>query len=375
MPLKNIGGIMENKKTNDLVVKSNEIVEASYKLSLQEQRIILFMASKIQKEDEDFKPVKLSIDEFTSLLNLSGKSKYKEMKDIASKLRRRELIIYKPKSELRISWLSSEEYFYDQGYAELCFDPKLKPYLLQIKERFTKFQLRDVIRLKHVYSIRFYELLKQYEAIGWRYFELEELRKILGIDKDEYKLYGDFKKKVVVPVKKEFDLKYSTGELDFTFEYEEKKASRRVAGLKFEILKPEIHKESVEIKVEALCKIQPYNALEVELSALKLSKKQITALIKKHPLDTIRRNMELAKKKAADNELKNIPAFLLAAIEGDFASNQAQDVDPGQHGLILIANSCWARTKGGCGAVWANYKENKKHECYYCKKFESQRTC
>ncbi len=364
---------MENKQVNEIVIKSNEIVEASYRLSLQEQRIILFMASKIQKDDEDFKPVKLSIDEFVTLLKLKGKSKYKEMEEIASKLRRRELIINKPNSKLRISWLSSEEYFYGQGYADLCFDPKLKPYLLQIKERFTKFQLRDVIRLKHLYSIRFYELLKQYEAIGWRYFDLEELKKILGIGSDEYKLYAHFKDKVLKPVKKEFDLKYSERELDFTFEYEEKKASRKVTGLKFEISKPEIHKEGIEIKIEDSGTIQPQNALEAELRALKLSKKQITALIKKHPLDTIRRNIEINKKKDASNELKSIPAFLFAAIEGDFASNQTQDVDPGQHGLVLKANTCWARTKGGCGAVWSNYKENKNHECYYCKKFESSR--
>lgn len=364
---------MGNKLVNELVIKSNEIVEASYRLSLQEQRIILFMASKIQKDDEDFKPVKLSIDEFVTLLKLKGKSKHKEMEEIASKLRRRELIINKPNSKLRISWLSSEEYFYGQGYAELCFDPKLKPYLLQIKERFTKFQLRDVIRLKHLYSIRFYELLKQYESIGWRYFELDELKKILGIGSDEYKLYAHFKDKVLKPVKKEFDLKYGVRELDFTFDYEEKKACRRVTGLKFEILKPEIQQETIENKLEDPCLIQPQNALEAELSSLKLSKKQITTLIKKYSLDTIRRNIELARKKVENNELKSIPAFLLAAIEGDFASHQAQDVDPAQHGLILKANSCWARTKGGCGGVWVNYKNNKNHECHYCKKFEDQR--
>lgn len=364
---------MKNKKSNALIVKSNEMIEASYKLTLQEQRIILYMASKIMPDDEDFKPVRLYIDEFLKMIQVDGKSKHKEIEEITNKLRKRDLIIKKPESTLQIGWLSSAEYFYGKGFVELEFSPKLKPYLLQLKERFTKYQLASVIRLKHSYSIRIYELLKQYEIIGWRYFVLEELKDILGITPDEYKLYGDFKKKVIVPVKKEFDLKYTTRELDFTFEYEEKKACRRVAGLKFEILKPEIHYEAVEIKVEDSGINQPQNALEVELSSLKLSKKQITTLIKKYPLDTIRSNVELAKKKATSNELKNIAAFLLAAIDGDFASNQAQDVDPGQHGLILKANACWARTKGGCGAIWANHKENKKHECHYCKKFDEQR--
>lgn len=365
---------MKNKKANDLVVKSNQMVEASYKLTLQEQRIILFMASLIQKNDEEFKPVELSIDDFVKLLQVEGNSYHKEIEDITSKLRKRELIIKKPDSKLQVGWLSSAEYFYGKGYVRLRFDPELKPYLLQIKESFIKYQLKDVIRLKHLYSIRFYELLKQYETIGWRYFVLEELKEILGISPDEYKLYSNFKLKILQPVKKEFDLKYAEKELDFTFEYEEKKEGRRIAGLRFEILKPPVQLElpgydSETNKVD----IQPQNALEGELSALKLSKKQITALIKKHPLDTIRRNLELVRKKAANNELRNVPAFLLDAVEGDYASTQVQDYITGRKDLVLKAKSCWSKTKGGCGAVWSNYENNKNHECHYCKKFEDQR--
>lgn len=362
---------MENKKTNEIVVKSNHIVSASYRLTLQEQRIVLYMASKIHKDDEDFKPVRIEISDFAELLG--NRIDHTQMQQVTRDLLEKVLTIRKERSLLQIGWVSSAEYFYGQGYAEFCFDPKLKPYLLQLKDCFTKFQLRDVVRLKHLYSIRFYELLKQYETIGWRFFELEELRNIFGIGKGEYKLYGDFKKKVVVPVKKEFDQKYSTGELEFTFDYEEKKACRRVAGLKFEILKPEIHKEVVEIKVEGSGTAQPQSVLEVELRALKLSKKQIVALIKKYAPEVIQRNIELVQKKAANKEIKNIPAFLFDAIEGDFASNQAQDYDPAYSSLISKAKSCWAKNKGGCAAVWSNYKNVKNHECHYCKKFDEQR--
>jgi len=368
-----VWGAMKDKKTNALVIKSNEMVEASYKLSLQEQRIILYMVSKITPDDEDFKPVKLYIDDFVKIINVEGNSKYERIEEITNKLRKRDLIIKKPESILQIGWLSSAEYFYGKGYAELCFDPKLKPYLLQLKERFTKYQLRDVIRLKHLYSIRFYELLKQYESIGWRYFELDELKKILGIGSDEYKLYAHFKDKVLKPVKKEFDLKYGVRELDFTFDYEEKKTCRRVTGLKFEILKPDIQQKAIENKLEDSCTVQPQNALEAELKALKLSKKQIALLIEKHPLEAIQRNIELVQKKAANKEIKNIPAFLFDAIEGDFASNQAQDYDPAYGSLISKAKSCWAKNKGGCAAVWSNYKNVKNHECHYCKKFDEQR--
>ncbi|MBS4068047.1 MAG: replication initiation protein [Sulfurimonas sp.] len=364
---------MKNKKINALVVKSNDIVEASYKLSLQEQRIILYMASRIMPDDEDFKPVRLYIDDFVKILQVEGKSKHKEIEEITNKLRKRDLIIKKAESILQIGWLSSAEYFYGKGFVELEFSPKLKPYLLQLKERFTKYQLNSVIRLKHSYSVRFYELLKQYESIGWRFFVLEELKDILGIGADEYSLYSNFKLKVLNPVKKEFDLKYSKQELDFTFEYEEKKEGRKVAGLKFEILKPSIQPELFESVVDESKYNQHQESLYAELKALKLSKKQIVSLIEKHPLEVIQRNIELVQKKAANKEIKNIPAFLFDAIEGDFASNQAQDYDPEYGSLISKAKSCWAKNKGGCAAVWSNYKNVKNHECHYCKKFDEQR--
>lgn len=365
---------MKNKKTNALVVKSNEMIEASYKLSLQEQRIILYMASRIMPDDEDFKPVRLYIDEFMQMIQVDGKSKHKEIEEITNRLRKRDLIIKKPESTLQIGWLSSAEYFYGKGFVELEFSPKLKPYLLQLKERFTKYQLTNVIRLKHSYSIRIYELLKQYETIGWRYFVLDELKETLGITPDEYRLYSNFKLKILQPVKKEFDLKYTTRELDFTFEYEEKKEGRKVIGLKFEILKPPIQLELFESIIDENEHNRQQEALEAELKTLKLSKKQIDVLIKKHQLEVIQRNIELVQKKAARKEIKNIPAFLFDAIEGDFASNQAQDYDPEYGSLISKAKSCWAKNKGGCAAVWSNYKNLKTHECHYCKKFDEQRS-
>lgn len=69
-------------------------------------------------------------------------------------------------------------------------------------------------------------------------------------------------------------------------------------------------------------------------------------MIKKYAPEVIQRNIELVQKKAANKEIKNIPAFLFDAIEGDFASNQAQDYDPAYSSLISKAKSCWAKNKG-----------------------------
>lgn len=76
----------------------------------------------------------------------------------------RVITIKEEKSILQVGWLSSARYFNQEG-CELRFDPNLKPYLLQLKERFTKYAFSYVIRLRHS-VVQFgcsYELLKQYE--------------------------------------------------------------------------------------------------------------------------------------------------------------------------------------------------------------------
>jgi plasmid replication initiation protein len=170
---------------NNIVRKSNSLVEASYKLSVNQQKIVLLLASSIKPGDENFQPYQINIKEFAKLLGLKNKNFYGEIDALTSDLRNRELVLSSKQSLLRISWLSSVEYFKGTGVIELCFDPKMKPYLLQLKERFTTYRLKEVIQLKSSFSIRIYELLKQYEKIGERIFLLETIR-FMAISKEEF---------------------------------------------------------------------------------------------------------------------------------------------------------------------------------------------
>jgi hypothetical protein len=57
-------------KNNWPVVKANKLIEASYKLSLQEQRIVLALASRIRKEDKDFHWYKVRISKLAKFLGI-----------------------------------------------------------------------------------------------------------------------------------------------------------------------------------------------------------------------------------------------------------------------------------------------------------------
>lgn len=51
-------------KTNNIVVKSNQLIEAKYKLSTREQKTILYLTSQINMNDEELKMYRLSIRDF-----------------------------------------------------------------------------------------------------------------------------------------------------------------------------------------------------------------------------------------------------------------------------------------------------------------------
>lgn len=98
---------------------------------------------------------------------------------------------------------------------EATFHPALKSYLLQIKNRFLLYDLKNILKISSANSIRIYELLKSFEGIGKRTFEVEELKQILDLE-DKYPLYGSFKARVLNKAKDDL-MKHS----DIKFDFEE----------------------------------------------------------------------------------------------------------------------------------------------------------
>ncbi len=304
------------------VVKSNKLVEAKYKLTLNEQRLILLMVSMIKPEDEDFKNIRIRIQDLKEILDLQRKDLYEEVPEITKRLMSRVLEIkdIEEKRLLQISWLSSAEYLFGEGVVELSFDPKLKPYLLKLKEAFTIYNLQSVIKLRSSYAIRFYELLKQYEKIGSRKFKLNELKDILGIGKKEYKLYGDFKRRVILPAQKE--LKEKT---DIYFEFEEIKKGRKVVELIFYIYKNPDFKEIKEKEKE---KGKENNQLALDninkdlfddiKKYTNLSEEKIIDIFQNYDESFIERTFDYTLKLYNQKKIENLTGFFLSGLKDNY---------------------------------------------------------
>ncbi|MES0334732.1 MAG: replication initiation protein [Candidatus Magnetobacterium sp. LHC-1] len=332
---------MLRRRIENLVTKSNDLVEARYYLTLTEQRVILYMVSMIEPNDEDFKTYRITVSEFVGIIGIDNKSAYNQIRQVTESLISNVIRIYQPEtnSYLSVAWLSSSKYFVGEGYVELRFDPGLKPYLLGMKQRFTSYKLAAVARLNSVYSIRIYELLKQYHKIGVRTLTLQDLRKILGVKDNKYRLYGHLKDKVILVAQSE--LAKST---DLSFEFKELKTGRKVTGIEFTITvkQPEPQAEAnpqiiditpTVLEVEPPAQAQPeppdisalINLLPPEQRGKKTIMDAITAAHKAYGKDYVAYNIRYANANCKDKGKYRV--YLNKALKENWGAGLAEDVE------------------------------------------------
>ncbi len=172
-----------------------------------------------------------SVGELAAFLGVDKGSAYRECKKTTENLLKRVLSIEEADGLLQTNWVSSAKYIDGTGMVNLTFDPSLKPYLLQLKSNFTSCRLEMLLSFKSQYTVRVYTLLKQYQRLKEREVGLDELRTVLGVGKDQYQLYGDFRRYILQATQKEL-----TEKADLYFDFEEVKYGRCVGAIHLHIL-------------------------------------------------------------------------------------------------------------------------------------------
>jgi len=309
-------------KKNHLVSKDNDLIEAKYRLTVQEQRLLAIMISDIKPDDEDFKDYTYKISDILNWLQIEDKGYYRKLRTITRKLISRGITITEKENGaetiFQTSWLAGAKYHIKKGYIDLSFHPDLKPYLLQLKNCFTQYALQNVLELKSKYAFRLYELAKQYQSIGKRKFQIDELRELLGLEKGELKKWSAFKEKVLEIAQREIN-KHT----DIKISYEFEKIARKFEWITI------IIKTNSKAEIEAeKAKNERYNNLLNMIKDEKDRKKKTiqTAIIKylkKEGYDYVERNILYANEKAE----RNYRVYLIQALKNDWAMSWIEDIE------------------------------------------------
>ncbi len=293
-----------------LIRKGNDLINARHELTVNENRLILLTLTKILPSDEDFKPYRIKIADFVDYTGTNNKAMYDRARQITKSLMGKVLEIPQDNGHLQVTFISRARYERGKGYVELSFDPILKPYLLQLKERYTQYDVRNILPLQSFYSQRIYELLKQYSRIGERKMAVGELREILRLS-IAYDHYGSFKKRVILQAQRELDKN-----TDLSFEFTEIKTGRKVTHLHFKI-----NDRSSQLKREVLTGKEDL-ATQANVSTLVtefgLSRSQAEDVVKRHDAEYVAENLEVVRKRFRSGQIKNLTPYTITALEKDF---------------------------------------------------------
>ena len=222
---------------NELVVKDNALINASYNLEVTEQRLILLAILNARETGNGItadSKLEIHAKDYASRFDISNDGAYKALKNAVLNLFDRQFSFKEEDKKgnvgtVKSRWVSRIKYIDDSATLEITFAPDVVPLITRLEQHFTSYQLKQVSQLTSKYAIRLYELLIAWREVGKTpKIELEDFRSKIGVEDTEYTAMNDFKKRVLEPAIKQIN-KYT----DITATYEQHKKGRLISAFSF----------------------------------------------------------------------------------------------------------------------------------------------
>ena len=218
---------------DNLIVKDNVLVTASYRLTHLEQMILLYILSTVdsRKPLTDECMYTLDVNKLKEQSNIGSTDYYSKLKAATTKLRRREITLPIDGDELVVGIVQSVRYCKNKAAIQLRFNKDFIPYISSLTKCFTKYKLVEVSSFKSIYSFRIYELLIMHLGVtDYRVIAVSKLKKFLQLTKS-YDRYNNLKTKVLEPAKRDISTHSS-----FIIDYRPIKTVNKVTSIEFIIV-------------------------------------------------------------------------------------------------------------------------------------------
>ena len=230
------------KFRNHKVVKANELIQQrTHMLSVQEQKIILFMISMLSPGQKEFEYQTFDIIDFCDVCgidNSSGKN-YENLRKAVQNLSDKSMWVIGQETDTLMRWISNAKIEKGSGKIQIRFDEEMKPFLLELKDRYTQFDLIYTLTMRSKYGVRLYEILKSYEKLNEPVtFSLERFQAMIG---SSYERWQDIKRRIIEPAIIELN---DVSDLQVSYSY--KKKGRAVIEVIFNVSPKRAFEQQVE---------------------------------------------------------------------------------------------------------------------------------
>lgn len=260
---------------NELVVKDNALINASYNLDLVEQRLILLAiveARESQTGIDTNNALRVHASSYIHHFQVERHTAYEMLKKACESLFLRQFS-YQIQNDhgnteyVRSRWVSKISYIDSEAVVKLIFAPDVVPLITRLEKHFTSYELKQVSQLTSRYAVRLYELLISWRSVGKTpIFEIQNFREQLGVEDNEYDRVEAFKRRILDVATKQI-----CESTDIKVKYDQHKKGRSIIGFSFIF-----EQKTVEKTVEKKRKKQ-----------VNLSNKQILLFAKKLAADKV----------------------------------------------------------------------------------------
>lgn len=239
--------------TNEIIVKDNALINASYNLDTVEQRLILLAILQARKTKTGIDAntrLRIHANDYMDRFNVNKHAAYKGLKTAVTNLFGRQFsyqtIDEKTGKQKKVlsRWVQNIAYIDDAATLEVTFTMDVVPLITRLEKQFTSYQLKQVTQLTGKYAIRLYELLIAWKEIGKTpVFEIMDFRSKLGLGTNDYPRIDTFKRRVL-----ESAIKQINQHTDIIVKVEQHKKGRSICGFSFSFKQKKLAKIQFETK-------------------------------------------------------------------------------------------------------------------------------
>jgi plasmid replication initiation protein len=288
------------------IFQDNALTTARYEMTETEKNLFYMVVAQVKREDPPTKMYQVSVKEMAAIVG-SEELKFESYRKATERLNGRIFKTTLPNGNyFHGSFIASAEYKRGQGIIEIELSQKIRPFYVDLNERFTKIQLAAAISLNSAYAKRIFELLCMFKNMKDKKFRRSviDLKTMLGIidektGKDTYPDWTKFKTNVLEVAGKEIN-----GHTDLTFSYKPVYGNRPGRGRK--------PVKEVEFEVFYLAKQEPEPTtplLERLVKQFRLRPDQAAKVLEIHSIEVINRQLYDIHTKANDGKVKNLGSY------------------------------------------------------------------
>jgi plasmid replication initiation protein len=286
--------------------QDNVLTVARYEMSETEKNILYMVVAQVKPGDSELKKYQVSVNQMAEI-NKSTRLKMEAYRHATRKLMTRIFETTLPNGDfLQASFITSALYKKGTDIIEIGLSTEVRPFYVDLNQRYTKIQLAAAISLNSAYAKRIYEVLCMYKNMKDKTFrrELNEFKTMLSIidqktGKDSYPNWTIFKQKILDVAVKEIN-----GHTDITFTYKPIYGDRPGRG----------RKPVVEVEFEVFYQAKPEpaqtsNLHERLVKQFRLRPDQADVVLATHSVEVVTRQLYDVQVKVADGKVKNVGSY------------------------------------------------------------------